>query len=277
MSRVAKGRQPLEFAFIAVRKEAVDAHPVGPAKFLCEGRKTQPEKITAKQEPKIALLMDEMIEFTEHDDVGLANGFVQIGERAQGDRVPIRVVFETNRRSRDMRSDALERRRHENRSQAAWREIPSASPMTAQLTSRSRSTSIERCNCVPACSQTFCWGLSNAMMRSVGRLSIQRNWAGGAPGSAGGLASSSAMILTQSATQASQMKIAGPAISFFTSCWDFPQNEQCSAECFFWEAADTASPVMASLTVRLSLTKNVKSFLTARCGMFFANRHGAVR
>jgi len=34
------------------------------------------------------------------------------------------------------------------------------------------------------------------------------------------------MMSAQRPTQSSQMKLFGPAISFFTSCWDLPQNEQ---------------------------------------------------
>jgi hypothetical protein len=34
------------------------------------------------------------------------------------------------------------------------------------------------------------------------------------------------MMSVQSSTHSSQMKTVGPAISFLTSCWDFPQNEQ---------------------------------------------------
>jgi hypothetical protein len=34
------------------------------------------------------------------------------------------------------------------------------------------------------------------------------------------------MMSMQSSTHSSQMKTVGPAISFLTSCWDLPQNEQ---------------------------------------------------
>jgi hypothetical protein len=37
---------------------------------------------------------------------------------------------------------------------------------------------------------------------------------------------SSLIISMQSSTHSSQMKTVGPAISFFTSCWLLPQNEQ---------------------------------------------------
>src|SRR5262249_42046647 len=39
---------------------------------------------------------------------------------------------------------------------------------------------------------------------------------------------SSRMMSIQSSTHSSQMNTVGPAISFFTSCWDLPQNEQYS-------------------------------------------------
>src|SRR4029077_14494169 len=39
---------------------------------------------------------------------------------------------------------------------------------------------------------------------------------------------SSRMISMQSSTHSSQMKTVGPAISFLTSCWLLPQNEQYS-------------------------------------------------
>ena len=37
---------------------------------------------------------------------------------------------------------------------------------------------------------------------------------------------SSLMMSIQSSTHSSQIKTVGPAISFFTSCWLFPQKEQ---------------------------------------------------
>src|SRR6185295_9110450 len=39
---------------------------------------------------------------------------------------------------------------------------------------------------------------------------------------------SSRMMSMQSSTHSSQMKTVGPAISFLTSCWLLPQNEQYS-------------------------------------------------
>jgi hypothetical protein len=64
------------------------------------------------------------------------------------------------------------------------------------------------------------------------------------------------MIPTHRATQLSQMKTAGPAINFFTSCCDFPQNEQKSAPAGAAGLAFIApSSVRVTLTVKPTLTR----------------------
>ena len=45
-------------------------------------------------------------------------------------------------------------------------------------------------------------------------------------GSAASTGTSSRMMSLQSSMHSSQMKTDGPAMSFFTSCWLLPQNEQ---------------------------------------------------
>ncbi len=67
-------------------------------------------------------------------------------------------------------------------------------------------------------------GFSRVSRVSVGMLPILNLDASTFAGS-----KAPAMIESHSATHSSQMKMKpGPAISFFTSCCDFRQNEQCS-------------------------------------------------
>src|SRR5215469_14875916 len=92
------------------------------------------------------------------------------------------------------------------------------------------------------------------------------------------------MMAWQSPTHRSQMKTPrGPVTSFFTTCWDLPQNEQCRVFGSLWPIARsalrraraseaerlgfgmgsvmTASRVREDLTVRYFLTR-VKAILT---------------
>src|ERR1700743_382438 len=59
---------------------------------------------------------------------------------------------------------------------------------------------------------------------------------------------SSRMMSMQSSTHSSQMKTVGPAISFRTSCWLLPQNEQYSV--FFESLAPT---LLIQISVRISI------------------------
>src|SRR5581483_1591076 len=60
----------------------------------------------------------------------------------------------------------------ENRSQADWRETPSASPMRAQLTSRLRSASTTVCSWLPMPCSVRSIGFSRASSTSVGMLAM---------------------------------------------------------------------------------------------------------
>src|SRR5215510_12598599 len=115
---------------------------------------------------------------------------------------------------------------HENRSHAAWRETPSASPIVAQLTSRARSVSTASCNRARALSKMTPWTFSRLISRSVGMAETSSNLTIGVGSSAGW-----PMILLQRPTHSSQMNTVGPAMSFATLCWLLPQNEQWSVGC----------------------------------------------
>jgi hypothetical protein len=67
------------------------------------------------------------------------------------------------------------------------------------------------------------------------------------------------MMSMQSSTHSSQMKTVGPAISFFTSCWDLPQNEQYSVFLLSPEVLlfiDTSFTPRANARERYSNTPN---------------------
>src|SRR5262249_5232461 len=105
---------------------------------------------------------------------------------------------------------------HEKRSQAAWREMPSASPIAAQLTPRPRSAS--------TCSWSTSRVASTAAEDGASVASSASLDSAAKPGKAG--AGLPARMRLQSATQASQMYTPGPPISLARSSWCFRQNEQ---------------------------------------------------
>src|SRR5215475_1224246 len=161
---------------------------------------------------------------------------------------------------------------HENRSHAAWRDAPSASPIVAQLTSRARSVSTASCRRARALSKMTPWTFSRLISRSVGMAATSSNLTIGVGSSAG-----RPMILLQRPTHSSQMNTLGPAMSLATLCWLLPQNEQWSVGCSPLrrdhgkrDAAFLSLPlrvmngtgVKAALTVKPNLTPLVKASLT---------------
>src|SRR5205085_11818819 len=104
---------------------------------------------------------------------------------------------------------------------AACRETASASPIVAQLTSRSRRTSAISCIAAPILSKAPLYPAKVFNKASVGALS------GNSEGTCCvvGLFFFS-MIGRQSCTHSLQIKTPGPATSVFTSVCAFPQKEQ---------------------------------------------------
>src|SRR5262245_19706694 len=108
----------------------------------------------------------------------------------------------------------------ENRSQAAWREVPSALPIASHFTPRWRNVSTSVCRKSDVESIT-----SDEFPRLLSRCSsviLPRS-------GAGSVLVSPLRILLQSVTHSSQMNTAGPAITALTLSLFFPQNEQNSS------------------------------------------------
>jgi hypothetical protein len=123
---------------------------------------------------------------------------------------------------------------HPNRFHAACRDTASASPMVAQLTSRSRRMSAISCIAAPILSKAPLYPAKVFNNASVGAL----------PGSSEGTSCVVglpffSMIGRQSSTHSSQIKTPGPATSVFTSVCAFPQKEQ-------WYSRRKARVVFAS-------------------------------
>jgi hypothetical protein len=123
--------------------------------------------------------------------------------------------FRTFRHAEAYRGD------HPNRFHAACRETASASPMIAQLTSRSRRMSAISCIAAPILSKAPSYPAKVFNNASVGALS------GNSDGTSCVLGwFFFSMMGRQRCTHSSQIKTPGPATSVFTSVCAFPQKEQ---------------------------------------------------
>jgi hypothetical protein len=123
--------------------------------------------------------------------------------------------------TRDIPRGAYACEHHPNRFHAACRETASASPIVAQLTSRSRRMSAISCIAVPILSKAPLYPAKVFNNTSVGALSGHSEGTSCVVGLC-----FFAMMGRQRCTHSSQMKTPGPATSVLTSVCAFPQNEQ---------------------------------------------------